>query len=249
MIKPIGSQQNPNYKRWKQVLEPRGIKKLSQTLISGRKIVPEILQSQPDLVQEILVTSEQMADEWNLTRFKNIFSLQNSHFKELDVFGTGAPLLVVSLPTIPQWDFSKKSEGLELLVATGDPSNLGALLRSAEAFGVSKVVLLKESAHAFHPKVTKTSSGSNLRINIESGPSIQNLESVSDLWALDMEGASILEVSAPKNLRLLIGEEGQGVPHYIPWENRISIPIAPQVESLNAVVAASIGVFLLKKPR
>lgn len=247
-MKSIMSQQNPNFKRWRQILEPRGIKKLSQTLVSGRKIIPEILKQKNSLIQEILVDSESMADQWNVENEDNVFCLEPAHFKELDILGTGAPLLVLSLPAIENWSPSTKPVGLELLVAMSDPSNLGAIIRSADAFGVTKMILLSESAHAFHPKVTKTSSGSNFRLLLEKGPSINEV-SGDNLWALDMHGIDLRQARLPENLRLLIGEEGQGIPEdRILPENRLSIPIAPAVESLNATVAASLAMYQILSP-
>lgn len=241
-MKPIMSQQNPNYKRWRQILEPRGIKKLSQTMVSGRKIIPEVLGQQNELIQEIVVDSESMADDWNVSGHREVFVLQPAHFKELDILGTRAPLLILNLPKVDSWNPELEPKGLELMVAMSDPSNLGAVIRSAEAFGVSKMVLLSESAHAFHPKVTKTSSGSNFRLKLEKGPSINDVGS-TDLWALDMDGQDLRDVKLPDNLRLLIGEEGQGVPEAILPDHRLSIPIAPAVESLNATVAASLAIY------
>lgn len=241
-MKPIMSQQNPNYKRWRQILEPRGIKKFSQTIVSGRKIIPEFMEQQKHLIQEIVVDSESMAEDWNVSSHKQVFVLQKSHFKELDVLGTNAPLLVLTLPIVDSWNPNGEAKGLELMVAMSDPSNLGAVIRSAEAFGVSKMVLLSESAHAFHPKVTRTSSGSNFRLKLEKGPSINDVGS-TELWALDMGGFDLREAKLPENLRLLIGEEGQGVPEGILPNHRLSIPMAPAVESLNATVAASLAIY------
>ncbi len=247
-MRSILSQQNPNYKRWRQILETRGIKKFTQTMVSGRKIVPEVLQQQKELVREILVNSETMAKPWSLEDQKSLYCLEPSHFKELDTLGTEAPLLVLDIPKVKTWNPDKPPQGLELMVAMSDPANLGAVIRSAEAFDVSKVILLSESAHAFHPKVTKTSSGSNLRIPLVRGPSIKGLSDQS-LWALDMHGEDLRKAHLPENMRLLIGEEGQGVPKDTLPNHRLSIPIAPTVESLNAAVAASLAIYQILSSR
>lgn len=244
-MKNITSDQNENFKRWASLLESKGIKKEGQCLISGRKIFPEILQNHLKSVQEILIFSEEQLEEWNLPS-NNVYLLSRPLFQELDVFGTKAPLAVLKTPELGEWNMTAKPQGVELLVALQDPSNVGSLLRSAEAFGVNKVVLLKESAHPFHPKVSKTASGSNLNLKLEKGPSIRDLMMCPDLWVLDKSGDPIHKQKWPPNLRLLIGEEGPGVPaEILETAQVVSIPIQDTLESLNAVVAGSIALFCI----
>jgi TrmH family RNA methyltransferase len=246
-MKPITSEQNPNFKRWLTLLESKGIKKEGQCLVSGRKVFPEMMAQFSPQMEEILVFSEDQIDEWQIPTSRNIYVLPKLLFQQLDTFSTHAPLAVMKTPDISDWTENQKPQGLEVLVALQDPSNLGSFLRSAEAFGVSKVILLRESAHPFHPKVSKTASVSNWRVKLEKGPSIQDVSGRDDLWVLDKSGASLLTVNTPSDLRFLIGEEGQGVPIELLRQSRtISIPIQAEVESLNAVVAGSIALFWIK---
>ena len=123
----------------------------------------------------------------------------------------------------------------------GDPSNLGALIRSAEAFGVSKVVLLEEAAHPFHPKAMRAASGATLRIPLYRGPALKDLK--VEMIALDLQGENIYEFQWPADFRFLVGEEGPGLAAAeVP--RRVSIPMQKNAESLNAVVAASVALAL-----
>lgn len=234
----ITSRQNPLLKKLISLLEPRFAKKHGQCLVAGRKIVAEVLERVPE---SEIIASAAMELPPELTSHSKIILVQKDLFKLLDVFGTRAPLLLTALPSIAVWTSESPAQGLELFVSLQDPSNLGAVLRSAEAFGASKVVLLKESAFAFHPKAVRASSGSCFRLPLFKGPSIQDL-SVENLVGLDLEGASLPDFKWSMDVRLLIGEEGRGIPEALMNITRVRIPTT-DVESLNATVAASIALY------
>jgi TrmH family RNA methyltransferase len=103
--------------------------------------------------------------------------------------------------------------------------------------------LLKECATPFHPKAVRAASASTMLTPLAKGPSIRELENVKGpVLALDMQGTDIAKFKWPTNARLLIGEEGQGVPTSKSF-TYLSIPMAKDVESLNATVAASVALY------
>jgi tRNA G18 (ribose-2'-O)-methylase SpoU len=69
------------------------------------------------------------------------------------------------------------------------------------------------------------------------------MNEIRDVWALDAGGKSIADFNWPQNIRLLVGEEGPGIAENFPKNKTLSIPMAPQSESLNAMVALSLGLF------
>jgi tRNA G18 (ribose-2'-O)-methylase SpoU len=135
-------------------------------------------------------------------------------------------------------------QGLELLCPFGDPQNLGALVRTAYAFGVSRVVLLKEAAHPLLPKAIKASSGAILKIPLFFGPSIHQIQAPA--VALDLNGTPLNGKIWPQSLRLLLGEEGPGIPADFRGE-RLTLPMKNPMESLNAAVAAGIVIYTLSQ--
>jgi RNA methyltransferase, TrmH family len=263
--KSITSDQNALFKMYVDCLATKGIKKHGMFMMSGERAVSDALSRFPDQALNLLlcegrhvvsdgVWAQSISNQEtgalvrrakeltapNATRF-SVIVLNKNLFEQLDVAGTHAPILVLKTPTIEDADLSVPPIGLEILCAMSDPSNVGALLRSAAAFGASRVILLKESASPLHPKAVRAASAATLLTPLARGPSIQDLPAAG-IVALDMNGEKLDQFAWPPNVRLLIGEEGQGVPRTSDFQ-LVAIPIVKDVESLNATVAASVALY------
>jgi RNA methyltransferase, TrmH family len=232
----ITSSANPIYKQWKTLLSSKGLKKEGLFILSGRKLILEFIKDPVcPMVAEIIAPGGK-----SVTSAQKKYELSKELFEELDELGTHFNLLILEQPQFKIWNAESDVKGLEILCPIGDPSNLGAFIRSGLAFGSQRIILLKESAHPFLPKVIKASAGAVLYAPLYSGPSIENLNP-KGLVALSGRGQSILNFKWPKNCRLLVGEEGPGLGD-LDCETKIKIPTS-NVESLNAVVATSIALF------
>jgi RNA methyltransferase, TrmH family len=240
-MKIIESLQNPAYKLFKSLVSAKGIKQEKLFILSGKKLVEESVQQRHSSICWEIITDE-LQSVSQLPHDK-IIQLPKALFKELDVLGTYSNLLVMKLPEFYQGDLNVLPQSAELILPLSDPGNLGAMIRSAIAFGVKKIWLTKESAHPFLPKAIKASSGTCFLAEFFLAPSIQEIKSTC--IALDSAGENIQTFAWPKNFRLLVGEEGQGVPQQIPILP-ISIPMEPGVESLNATVAMSLALYQWK---
>jgi RNA methyltransferase, TrmH family len=244
-MKQITSAANPQFKIWRTLLNSRGIKNEGLFLLSGEKIIREHLKN-PKSSYEVI--AEIIREEYlPLQTQAEIFQLSKELFNELDIIGTHFNLLVMKIKKLPISMPENSIEGLEVIVPVGDPSNLGALIRSCVAFGVSKIHLTTESANPFHPKSLKASAGSILQAPLfEAGP-LKNWDH-SSVWALDGKGPELKEMKCKilsTKIRIMVGEEGPGLP---PLENASKVSIPTQsVESLNATVAASLLIWELHK--
>lgn len=243
MFHQIDSAQNPQFKTWSGLLDSRGIRKQGLFLLAGLKTVPEAMTRWPQHFTRILVRHPDWITDWPLPDHIQPVVLAGPLFRELDVSGTDYPILVGNLPPIGPANLSAAPVGLELVCALGDPANLGALLRSAAAFGVSKVILLEEAAHPFHPKCLRAAANAVFSLNLVRGGRWAGLaDATGPLLALDSGGEDLATFSWPENARLILGEEGQGVPAGLAAQ-RLTIGSTGAVESLNATVAASIALF------
>ncbi|HQR47396.1 MAG TPA: RNA methyltransferase, partial [Thermoanaerobaculia bacterium] len=129
-----------------------------------------------------------------------------------------------------------------------DPPNVGATLRSAEAFGVAAALLTPDCASPFSPKSVRASALSALRLPIATGVSPDDAAA----WAAEsgavMAGAETRGGEPPavlsgiRPLVLVVGSEGRGISPALEarLSRRVTIPLAGRVESLNAAVAAGI---------
>jgi len=233
-ITEITSSTNPQMKIWRSLLSSKGIKKEGLFILSGEKLILEFLKNPKLEIDCELVTKNQTP----LDHPHPKFLLSSELFQELDEVGTGFNLLVIKTPSIKTWDENSKAK-MTLFLPLGDPANLGAAIRSAEAFLVEEIVLLQQAAHPFLPKAIKASGGSVLRANLFKGPSLQDLN--PSLITLDQSGISLVDFQWPEQSRLLVGEEGPGLSNF---QSKIKVTIPTQgVESLNATVALSIALY------
>jgi RNA methyltransferase, TrmH family len=174
-------------------------------------------------------------------------------FELADVFtapeGACAPLIVV-------------------LAGVQDPGNVGTILRSAAAFGATAAITASTgqsgTASPFAPKAIRASAGAALHLPVVAGMGMGIL-----LTQLKLKGihtlASCVEQTAPgavapwevdwcQPVALLVGNEGAGLPDDLvrQADARLHIPLATQVESLNAAAAAAVVLyeaFRQRKPR
>jgi len=266
----IESDKNEIFRNWKKLLEAKGISKQTLFLLSGRKLINEFLSSnsahrtQHDIshatspmtspLLRYSIQAEILREELTPLTPASVrkFVLPSALFNELDVLGTHFNILVVELPTIPVWqarplNFQRtlKKNHLEVVIPLGDPGNLGALIRSAVGFGADQIILTAESCHPFLPKALKAAAGTTLFAPLARGPRLEELIQESthvDTVILDVHGISIRHFQWPQQTRLILGEEGPGVPQLEKHSrlHKVTIP-TDGIESLNATVAGSIA--------
>lgn len=247
----ITSPGNRTFKVLCKLTDGRGLKKQERTLVSGAKLVRELVLERPQECCALIVFDgfeeggmgdvvQQFSREGKLLVFKKAL------FNELDMFRTNAPLLEMMAPSIPEWNCRLTEPGCVLALPFQDPANVGAAARSAAAFGVRQVVLLKEAASPFHPKSIRASGGAVFRLSFSRGPSLAEVVQLPDMArhivALDMKGSSIRQFSFPSQFLLLPGMEGQGLPDWV-RRQAVAIPMTGTMESLNAAAAVSIALF------
>ncbi len=132
-----------------------------------------------------------------------------------------------------------------------NPSNLGAILRTAEAAGVGNVILSKGSAEPFSPKALRASMGSAFRLGILEGATIHDAVSVAHLQESTATGAlldgdaSYLDIDWSRPRLLVFGSEAHGLSdeERSHLDESICIPMTSEIDSLNLAVSAGIILF------
>ena len=143
--------------------------------------------------------------------------------------------------------------GPGLLVAldgVSDPHNVGAIARSAAAFGAHGLVLPERRAAGVTPAAWKASAGALARLPVARVPNlVRALRSAADagLMLAGLDGRGELDLDdlelAAGPLVLVVGAEGSGLSRLVgeTCDVRVRIPLGGAVESLNASVAAGVA--------
>jgi 16S rRNA (guanine527-N7)-methyltransferase len=246
-ITDVASRQNPGFKVWRTLDDGRSIRKHGLALMSGLKQVREVLAEAPERCLALLDSGPDAADVGAPPNFP-IYRLRPELFAELDWFGAGAPLALLKVDPIPEWD-GTLGPGATLFVPFQDPANVGAVIRTAAAFGVP-VVLLQEAAHPYHPKSLRAAGPTIFKAPLFQGPSLADLPGRHPgLLALAAGGTPLAGYDFPESFGLAPGLEGPGLPESAGNLPRLTIPMAPGVESLNAALAAGIALYEWKRSR
>lgn len=175
---------------------------------------------------------------------------------------------------VPPYEYAHPGDLLELARRQGDkplivvldqvtdPRNLGAVVRSAAAFGAHGVVIPERRAASMTASAWKTSAGAAARI-----PVAQTVNLTRQLKAYQDEGCFVVGLAADGDLSLrelvadpelagealvvVVGSEGDGLSRLVAetCDRLVSIPITSAVESLNAGVAASVVLFAVAEAR
>ncbi|MFW5710890.1 MAG: 23S rRNA (guanosine(2251)-2'-O)-methyltransferase RlmB [Spirochaetota bacterium] len=136
-----------------------------------------------------------------------------------------------------------------------DPQNLGAILRSADQFGVDLVLLPERRSAKVNTTVNKTSAGASSYVPVVV---VKNLRrSISDLkqagywvYGADVQGLPLQSVDFADRAVLVMGAEGKGLSRIILEEcdQTATIPTSGHVDSLNVSVAAGIILYEMRRP-
>jgi TrmH family RNA methyltransferase len=172
-----------------------------------------------------------------------------------------APSGVVALAARPSSNLSHALSGTSplasLAVALQDPGNAGAIVRAADAGGATGVVFAGASADPFGWKAIRAAMGSTFRVPVASEPDAAPvLETARHaglrvLAAVAAGGVDLYEADLRAPLLVAIGGEGAGLPSNVvdAADARLSIPMRPHVESLNAATAAALIVYEARRQR
>ena len=142
-----------------------------------------------------------------------------------------------------------KNEQIVLLESVRDPSNVGAIIRSAAAIGIDRLILSADCADIYHPRAVRGSMGTlfNQRIDRVSDLAATVLEmrnSGRRVFAAALDGRALslgkFEILAGDSV--VIGNEGHGLSKEVidACSGSVIIPMSERAESFNAAVAASI---------
>ena len=149
-----------------------------------------------------------------------------------------------------------KNESVVLLESVRDPSNIGAVIRSAAAIGVDRLIVSEDCADVYHPKAVRASMGTLFDQPIDRVPNLCEVirglrESGRHVFAaaLDDRAVRLGEFPIRTGDCVVIGNEGHGLTPAVieACDGSVIIPMSDRAESFNAAVAASILMWEFQK--
>jgi TrmH family RNA methyltransferase len=244
----ITSRDNPRVRRWRDLTrEPRVRRDLKRAMIEGDHLVSACLHSGHRIEAIVLSKSASTNSEFlRMAKSAGVSPtiLADSVFKA--IADTGAPAGIAAeialRGTRPEL---KTAASCVFLETIQDAGNVGAILRSAAAFGIRHAVLGAGCADAWSPKVLRAGMGAHFAMAIQ-----ENADLAAAITAFGGKvactvprgGVTLADADLSGRTGWLFGAEGQGVSAALAGQAtlKVTIPMPGGAESLNVAAAAAI---------
>ena len=251
MIKEITSVTNPTIKFANQLKNKKDILENNLCFVETEKVIYDLVSSGAKLSKLFIEESKLSKHAQLIKQFENnTFKITSQVASKLSETVTNAGIFALfELPNNSNFGFNEKFLIIDNLQ---DPSNLGAIIRSALAFGFKNIVSIN-SVFPYTPKVIRASMGYVFNINF-TNLTINELKTLKQthnfkLVSANLNGIKPEEANLNEVYGLIIGNEGNGVSKQLQdlSDVTLTIPMQNNVESLNASVSASILMYNLAK--
>lgn len=244
----ITSKSNKQLKDIRKLMESaKARKEQNLFVVEGLRIVREV----PQNLLEKVYYSESFFNSCKKSLFsgeegKDFDIVTDEIFKGLS--DTVNPQGILALVRQPKYDLKELLGGKILILDDiQDPGNLGTMIRTSEAAGVSGIIMSNGCADIFNPKVIRSTMGSIFRVPFLK---VDLLNTIGELkkegytvYGAALDGAVFYnEIQYGRKPAIIIGNEGNGISKEVLalTDQRIKIPMAGKVESLNAAISAAV---------
>lgn len=247
MIKQINSVQNDTVKLILSLQQKKHIEKNGVCFVEGEKIVHELINAKKP-VKTVFVTEQKLPEILKTVKqsalYIEVIEINEKVAQKISNTITNAGVFaLLQIGKTPTFNVKEKFIVLDNLQ---DPTNLGAVIRTALAYDYKQIILLN-SVYAYLPKVIRASMGYVLNVNIfnYSFNQLEHLvkENSLPLICAHLKGENINSFVNIHNVYgIVAGNEGQGVSDQVLnlCTNFVNIPMKNEVESLNVAVSLAI---------
>ena len=236
-------------------------------IVSGRNAVLEALRASVPATELIVARSidvdDRVAESLQLALHHQL-PIREVHRAELEGINANSQGIILAIKPYQYSSFQEITERANhpiLIVALDgvtDPRNLGAIVRSAAAFGAAGVVMTERRAAAMTASAWKSSAGAAARLPVAQVTNMaRTIDDAKKLgcFVIGLDGESDETLSgmkvAKENVMIVVGSEGKGLSRLVREKCHlvVSIPMRATTESLNASVATSIALFWVDEQR
>ena len=270
-IKHITSSENPLIKEVLRLKQRKHRENEGKYLIEGPHLVAEAVATgtaistvifRSSSLSQTAPESEDLRDHLKLANVPMV-ALSDEAFDRLAETETpqGVMAIVARRDMAEDLFFSGKerpgASNFLVLDRLQDPGNVGTAIRTADALGVAGVIVIKGTADVYNAKVVRAASGSLFRMPLlflasgEAAIELLSNRGIRLAVAVPDGDKPLFRESLSEGAALVIGNEGGGVSEIFREAAtlRVSIPMHPGVESLNAAAAASILMYEAARQR
>ncbi|MCD6310619.1 MAG: RNA methyltransferase [Candidatus Eremiobacteraeota bacterium] len=258
----ITSRHNRFYKKARSLKYKKNRDSERLFLVEGIRIL-EVLVNSNLPVSMVFYTRQVLESDRARSIVKNLVEKGDRNFiisgEMMEQLSPGkAPQGIVAvcsfLPS-PGDEFGKNDGAYLVLENISDPGNLGAIFRTAWAGGANGLLLLGDCSDPYNPKAVRASAGGILKVPFitlaDNGEFFKWLgeKEIVPVLALPTGGKSPEKFIGKKRIAVILGSEAHGISSELARQidNKVSIPLATGVESLNIAVAAGILLYTIGK--
>jgi TrmH family RNA methyltransferase len=261
-IRAVTSAANPLLKVFRHALA-EGTTREGWLAVEGPHLVEEALRAERAAIQGVIVAAGAREAFRNLLARlpaqAEVVEVPDRLFRQ--VAATESPRGIAALVElqVANLDHSIARPDALLIVACGlqDPGNLGTIVRSAQAFGATALITLEATVSPFNPKAARASAGAIFHLLVITGGKPRSLfgrlrhAGVRSVATDRHSPSKIMDADLRGSVAILIGREAAGIAPEIAAEAdmRVSIPIRPGMDSVNAATAASIFLYEAARQR
>lgn len=236
-------------------------------LVAGRNAVVEALRAGVPAVELIVARSidvdDRITESLQLALSQHL-PIRETHRAEVEGLSGSSQGILLAIKPYQYSSFeeillrAKKPSLIVALDGVTDPRNLGAVVRSAAAFGSDGVVMTERRAAAMTASAWKSSAGAASRLQIAQVPNLSRAideAKKKGCFVVGLDGDSDKTLGemnlADESLMIVVGSEGKGLSRLVreKCDLVVSIPMRASTESLNASVATSIALFWVDEQR
>ncbi len=235
LIKKIKSLKDKKFRDQENLYVAEGVKTVKTALVSNVNVT-------------MIIGTEKGLSQVSVPNVIESITVSEDVFKTIS--GESTPQGVLAVIEKPKNLLTSPTSPSILLDGVSDPGNVGAIIRTAVASGYKTVYLTDDSADAFSPKSVRASMTGIFNVQVQRAERDRLLESLNcPLVIADMNGVDVFRTTVPPNFCLVIGNEANGVSDAVKRlaSITVSIPMEPEMESLNASVSAGILMYALKQ--
>lgn len=254
MLNRIDSEENSRIKLVRKLASKKHRDALGKFVIEGINLVEEAINRGVSI--DFILISDEYEENDNFKRLSDIenmnaYVLSSRLFERISDAQKGSGVLAVaSRIECSKDDFMKLPTETNILVLdrVQDPGNIGTMIRTAVAAGYGAIAVMKGTADIFSLKVLRATAGMVFDIPIVYFTSPMDLaDTVRQMGkkicvTVPLNGNVYYKCNLSSNVALVIGNEGNGISDELVQlaDERITIPMSGEVESLNAAVSAAI---------